>query len=124
MEVVVIVIVSVIVTVTVVSLVSPAADTVSASSLPHPCKEREAMKPKQMAANARASCMITKIDDVKYCQKQMRGSLFASAGIATARIVKSGQTKSKAVQIDLGCALLGVSSLECRHDMRRLATSD
>ena len=94
MEVVVIVIVSVIVTVTVVSLVSPAADTVSASSLPQPCKDREAMKPKQMAANARASFMIAKIDDVKYCQKQMRGSLFTSAGKATARIVKS-RTKSE-----------------------------
>ena len=103
--------------------VAVAAEVVS-SVLPQPCKDREAMKPKQMATNARASCMITKIDDVKYCQKQMRGSLFTSAGIATARIVKSGQTKSKAVQIDLGCALLGVSSLECRHDMRRLATSD
>ena len=34
------------------------ADVVS-SLLPQPCKDREATKPKQMAANARASCMIT-----------------------------------------------------------------
>jgi hypothetical protein len=32
---------------------------VVSSVLPQPCKDREAMKPKQMAANARPSCMIT-----------------------------------------------------------------
>ena len=105
MEVEVIVMVMVVVMVIVTVTVSPvpvvvavtvavAADVLSSSVLPQPCKDREAMKPKQMAANARASFMIAKIDDVKYCQKQMRGSLFTSAGKATARIVKS-RTKSE-----------------------------
>ena len=48
------VVVAVVVAVTVV-----AAAEVSSSVLPQPCKDREAMKPKQMAANARANCMIT-----------------------------------------------------------------
>ena len=112
--------------------VSVTAEVVS-SLLPQPCKDREAMKPKQMAANARASCMITKIDDVKRCQKQMSGSLFTSAGIATACIVKSSQTKLKAIgcyptggkclllpclfvvsDVSLGCALLGGESFIIR----------
>lgn len=38
--------------------VSVTAEVVS-SLLPQPCKDREATKPKQMAANARTSCMIT-----------------------------------------------------------------
>lgn len=60
------VIVMVLVMVMVVVMVSPAvvvAVTVAAevvsSVLPQPCKDSEAMKPKQMARNARASCMIT-----------------------------------------------------------------
>ena len=36
------------------------AEVVS-SLLPQPCKDREATKPKQMAANARTSCMITRV---------------------------------------------------------------
>ena len=40
--------------------VSVTAEVVS-SLLPQPCKDREATKPKQMAANARTSCMITRV---------------------------------------------------------------
>lgn len=52
--VVVIVIVAVIV---VLVLLSPVTTTLS-SSLPHPCREREAITPKTTAANARRNCMI------------------------------------------------------------------
>ena len=40
--------------------VSVTAEVVS-SLLPQPCKDREATKPKQMAANARTSFMITRV---------------------------------------------------------------
>ena len=81
MEVEVIVMVMVVVMVIVTVTVSPvpvvvavtvavAADVLSSSVLPQPCKEREAMKPKQMAANARASFMI-RTRWLCRCQNQM-----------------------------------------------------
>ena len=56
------VVVAVIVSVIVVVLPSSAAaDTVS-SSLLQPCKDRDAMKPKQMAMKARKSCIMKTVD--------------------------------------------------------------
>ena len=74
MEVEVIVMVMVVVMVIVTVTVSPvpvvvavtvavAADVLSSSVLLQPCKDREAIKPKQMAASARTSCMITRGSD-------------------------------------------------------------
>ena len=66
-EVIVMVLVMVMVAVTVspvavvVAVTVAVAAVVVSSVLPQPCKDREAMKPKQMAANARTSCMITVI---------------------------------------------------------------
>ena len=66
-EVIVMVLVMVMVAVTVspvavvVAVTVAVAAVVVSSVLPQPCKDREAMKPKQMAANARTSCMITRV---------------------------------------------------------------
>ena len=68
-EVIVMVLVMVMVAVTVspvavvVAVTVAVAAVVVSSVLPQPCKDREAMKPKQMAANARTSCMITRGSD-------------------------------------------------------------
>ena len=64
----------VMVAVTVVVTVASDALKVS-SSLPHPCKESEAMKPKQTATKARASCMITTTQMVERCRKILRYNL-------------------------------------------------
>ena len=57
----VMVIVSVVVMVSVV-LVSPVVAATSSLSLPHPCKDRDAMKPRQMAMKARKSCIMKTMD--------------------------------------------------------------
>ena len=57
----VLVMVMVAVTVSPVPVVVTVTAEVSSSVLPQPCKDREATKPKQMAANARTSCMITRV---------------------------------------------------------------
>jgi hypothetical protein len=54
--------------------VAVAAEVVS-SVLPHPCKDRDAMKPTQMAANARANCMITTGSDAG-TKNKCRSGLF------------------------------------------------
>ena len=77
-EVEVMVMVMVLVMVVVAVTVSPVPVVVSVTTrsvgsvlpLSHPCKHREATKPKQMAANARTTCMITRLA-IGY-QKQMR----------------------------------------------------
>ena len=70
----VLVMVMVVVTVVVAVTVAVTAEVFS-SVLPQPCKDSEAMKPKQMAMNARANCMITTGSDAG-TKNKCRSGLF------------------------------------------------
>ena len=100
-EVIVMVLVMVAVAVTVspvavvVAVTVAVAAVVSSSVLLQPCKDREAMKPKQMAANARTSCMITVISMASNKCNRRKPLLFGAQTVSRCKQSSVRQIHSK-----------------------------